>query len=114
MKAKTALGLAVLGFGLESNGLCHSGRTDSQGGHYNHRTGEYHFHGKLISGFQQVAEEPGFIQRHPFLTTIVGVLVFLRGVSAWDDWRNKRVLAKMDREDRSKNVPPSAPPTKPD
>jgi len=24
--------------------LAHSGRTDSYGGHYNHRTGVYHFH----------------------------------------------------------------------
>lgn len=24
----------------------HSGRTDSNGGHYNHKTGEYHYHQK--------------------------------------------------------------------
>lgn len=29
---------------LASPALAHSGRTDSQGGHYNRRTGEYHFH----------------------------------------------------------------------
>lgn len=27
-----------------SSAWAHSGRTDSQGGHYNHSTGEYHFH----------------------------------------------------------------------
>lgn len=27
-----------------SSARAHSGRTDSQGGHYNHSTGEYHFH----------------------------------------------------------------------
>ncbi|QDT24429.1 YHYH domain-containing protein [Gimesia chilikensis] len=26
--------------------FAHSGRTDSKGGHYNRRTGEYHFHGR--------------------------------------------------------------------
>lgn len=29
---------------LASPALAHSGRTDSQGGHYNRSTGEYHFH----------------------------------------------------------------------
>lgn len=28
----------------------HSGRTDAQGGHYNRKTGEYHYHNKGISG----------------------------------------------------------------
>lgn len=29
---------------LPTVGVAHSGRTDSQGGHYNRKTGEYHFH----------------------------------------------------------------------
>lgn len=33
----TAIGLSVLCF-------AHSGRTDSNGGHYNRSTGEYHYH----------------------------------------------------------------------
>lgn len=43
---KTHLFLIVLVgiFGVPSALLAHPGRTDSNGGHYNHKTGEYHYH----------------------------------------------------------------------
>ncbi|MBT0663535.1 YHYH domain-containing protein [Geobacter pelophilus] len=45
MKASKRLALwVILALLLPSLGLAHSGRTDSNGGHYNRRTGEYHFH----------------------------------------------------------------------
>ena len=42
----------------------HSGRTDASGGHYNHKTGEYHHHGGGGSGLFWVV-------------LIGGVIVFL-------------------------------------
>lgn len=29
---------------LTTNSFCHSGRTDKQGGHYDKKTGIYHYH----------------------------------------------------------------------
>lgn len=42
----------------------HSGRTDKNGGHYNHKTGEYHYHNGGVSGLFWVV-------------LIGGVIVFL-------------------------------------
>lgn len=40
-----SLGIALLTvFLLSTVGFAHSGRTDSKGGHYDHSTGEYHYH----------------------------------------------------------------------
>ena len=50
----------------------HSGRTDANGGHYNRKTGEYHYHnsGRSRSRFQAPTEPhrvstPPRLQRHP-------------------------------------------------
>ena len=40
---RTTLILIIISL-QSSVGFSHSGRTDSQGGHYNRKTGEYHFH----------------------------------------------------------------------
>jgi len=39
----------------------HSGRTDKNGGHYNHKTGEYHYHNKGGGGFIWVVIVGGVI-----------------------------------------------------
>lgn len=45
MKRRAALCIAVLlVLFIPMDGLAHSGRTDSNGGHYNRKTGEYHYH----------------------------------------------------------------------
>lgn len=36
--------IAILAFSLCSVSFAHSGRTDANGGHYDHSTGEYHYH----------------------------------------------------------------------
>lgn len=40
----------------------HSGRTDSDGGHYNHKTGKYHYHnGKSNNGLFVGCAVVGFL-----------------------------------------------------
>lgn len=67
---------------LLSGGLLygHSGGTDSQGGHYNRKTGEYHFHHGMgphqhpggVCPYSRSASRSisskSFFERHPFLT----------------------------------------------
>lgn len=36
--------IVLLSLGFQSIAMAHSGRTDSNGGHYNRKTGEYHYH----------------------------------------------------------------------
>lgn len=52
MRAKFASVLIIIFFVLSnfSLALAHSGRTDSGGCHYNHKTGDYHCHVKEDSG----------------------------------------------------------------
>ena len=51
-------------------GHTHSGRTDSRGGHYNRKTGEYHFHSNPKSPPQaQVNPNPIFTPNQEQLTT---------------------------------------------
>ena len=40
----TIIMLLILPFVASSNSFAHSGRTDANGGHYNRKTGEYHYH----------------------------------------------------------------------
>lgn len=44
MKWKSALLCVLLLVGLTCTAYAHPGRTDANGGHYNHSTGEYHYH----------------------------------------------------------------------
>ena len=55
----------------------HSGRTDSQGGHYNRSTGEYHFHHRAGARHPSADSDDDwrFIDDHPVITFIVGALV---------------------------------------
>ena len=43
-KIITAIIFALLTFALSIEVFAHPGRTDSNGGHYNRKTGEYHYH----------------------------------------------------------------------
>jgi len=46
--------------------FAHSGRTDSRGGHYNRKTGEYHYHGSRAPSYNASApptETPGCLSR---------------------------------------------------
>jgi len=43
MKKVLIIGLIIL-LGFLSYCFCHSGNTDSKGGHYNRKTGKYHYH----------------------------------------------------------------------
>lgn len=54
-----------------------SGRTDSQGGHYNRSTGEYHFHHRAGARHPSADSDDDwrFIDDHPVITFIVGALV---------------------------------------
>jgi competence protein ComEC len=48
MKARHSKALRLLAFSLVFPGLifAHSGGLDANGGHYNRKTGEYHYHGQ--------------------------------------------------------------------
>ena len=59
MKRQISLILFILIFSTLTWG--HSGRTDKNGGHYNHKTGNYHHHNKVGGGLLWVAIVGGII-----------------------------------------------------
>ena len=97
--------LILLLGGIQFSVLGHSGGTDSQGGHFNRRTGEYHFHhgmgphqhpggvcpyssGSRING--QSKRDQNFFQRHPLLSIGGGLLVCYWGWAAISDWKKRK------------------------
>jgi hypothetical protein len=83
----------------------HSGRTDSQGGHHNRSTGDYHFHHGMgphqhpggvcpyrsgASTYGQSYEKKNFFQKHPFLTIVGGLLAGGWAWGAYNDWKSKK------------------------
>lgn len=45
MRSRYTVLVMAVALGLATNAYAHSGRTDSKGGHYNRKTGAYHYHG---------------------------------------------------------------------
>lgn len=58
--------------------FAHPGRTDQNGGHFNHSTGEYHYHTGQYAGREQSTDMPWW-QKYLFL----GLLPIVIGVGFW-------------------------------
>jgi len=97
MMAKLLLMGNLISFGVIS-AVAHSGGTDSQGGHYNHRTGVYHFHGGRTGTAYLSGRSEGFFERHPLLFFGGAALVCYWAYGCFRSWRGnqpQRMLEKM-------------------
>jgi hypothetical protein len=98
---KTFFAIACCCIGLHFSAFGHSGRTDSQGGHYDRRTGEYHFHHGMgphqhpggVCPYSRDAAAYGqnnFFQKHPLLSIGGGLLICYWGWLGFNEWKQKR------------------------
>lgn len=75
--------------------FAHSGRTDSKGGHYDHSTGEYHYHDGLYAGQEQSSSIGNNSQQTNsngvtfFVVFVVFVLLFIVSKKAYKHFVNK-------------------------
>ncbi len=66
MKVRVILTAFVLMSTLSIKLLCHPGRTDANGGHWNHKTGEYHFHTGEYAGEESSSDITKEYEYEPF------------------------------------------------
>ena len=81
--------------------FAHSGRTDSKGGHYDHSTGEYHYHDGLYAGQEQSSSISDNSQQTNsnsmtffvlfFIVFFILVLLFIVSTKVYKQFANKPV-----------------------